>query len=163
MYTEVYEILTCNLETYLSHCLASRIQWHWWTSGGQILSPGIIKVLNYLGQGLENYSQNHFIYFIAYESPFFFKGNQMSDTDNWQRKSKGPGHQNSFRCFPKSPLQGWLFFLQVEEREFLKVLDKRHQDQKTIEFGPEWKNEIYLGRLKIFNSITTHSVKLLKI
>lgn len=40
----LYEILTCNLETYLSHCLASHIQSHWWTSRGQTLSPGIIRV-----------------------------------------------------------------------------------------------------------------------
>lgn len=40
----LYAILTCNLETYLSHCLASHIQSHWWTSRGQILSPGIIRV-----------------------------------------------------------------------------------------------------------------------
>lgn len=40
----LYEILTCNLETYLSHCLASHIQSHWWTSRGQIRSPGIIRV-----------------------------------------------------------------------------------------------------------------------
>lgn len=39
--------------------------------------------------------------------------------------------------FQNLPYKNDFFFLQGEEHEFLKVLDKRHQGQKTIEFSLE--------------------------